>query len=302
MTIIHSTSSAHIAAQRFAAAFRSGSADKLAACFTDDGVLVHPMFGRVEGRDNIAAAESSLFGVFDQVDCEVVRVIDSGEWATISCIISARQCADIVLPDGSIVTNHFNHISLPSCDVVRVDHTGLIIEAHRYQNPGTMFSALMSGTDLPTCSTPAAGTAATPSIAAPDAAANIALVKAAYESGDLHAIADRYAIDATLVHPIAGILTGRHQIAEAESALTACFSDLEFQIERVIQEGWWAAAEMTGSATHTGPFPTANGPIPATGRRVVDHVVQVFRLAPDGRMAYAERSFDAGALLNQLTV
>ena len=40
--------------------------------------------------------------------------------------------------------------------------------------------------------------------------------------------------------------------------------------------------------------------IEATGRRIVDPVVQIFRLAPDGRMAYAERIFDTAALIRSL--
>ena len=136
---------------------------------------------------------------------------------------------------------------------------------------------------------------------AQNATANVGAVKDAYELSDLVAIGKCYTVDAVLVHPMAGQLVGRAAIAEAEGMLVNCFSDIEFRIERVIQDGWWAAAELTVSATHTGALPRPDGTmIEPTGHRIVDHVLQMFLLAPDGAMAYAERIFDTAALLRSL--
>ena len=293
-------SSARIAADRFADAFRTASPTALASCFTPAGVLVHPLFGRVEGRDAIAAAEATLFGVFDEIAIEIVHVVDGGDWAAVSSVITARQCADLPLPDGTVLANLRTRVEIPACEIIHVAPDGSIIEAHRYHDTAAMFAALAAGHDLARPAKHPAATVTEPAGTAPDAAALVALVKHAFEHGQA-ALAEQYALDGVLVHPIAGTLVGRDQIGQAEGMLAACFADIEFHVERVIQDGWWGAAEITVSATHSAPLPLPTGTLPATGRRVTDHIVQVFRLAPDGRIAYAERTFDTGHLINQLT-
>ena len=286
--------------ERMADAFRSGSPQQLADCFAVDGVLVHPMFGHVDGRAGILAAESGLFEAFIDIGFEVRRLIVGDDWSAAHYVISARQCRDIPLPTGDIVVNRGTRIELVGVELFRLNPDGLIAESHRYQDPGVMFGALMSGADLNVAPLhPAA--LVTPDGVVPDARGSVEAVKQAYETADLAGIADRYAPDGVLVHPMAGVLVGREAIVGAEGMLVSCFSDVEFRIERVIQNGWWAAAELTVTATHTAALPTPDGGvIEPTGRRIVDPVVQIFRLAPDGRMAYAERIFDTAALIRSL--
>ena len=76
---------------RMAGAFTSGSPQRLADCFAADGVLVHPMFGRVEGRPSILAAETGLFEAFTDIGFEIRRLIVGDEWHAAHYVVSARQ-------------------------------------------------------------------------------------------------------------------------------------------------------------------------------------------------------------------
>ena len=285
---------------RFAKAFNDGSVNQLAECFAPDAVLQHPMFGRVEGRDNILAAETGLFEAFTDINFEVRRVLRGVDWHAAHYLVRARQCRDINLPNGDKLVNRDTTIELVGADIFQLGADGLIVEAHRYLDTGAMFAALGAGTNLtaralnPSALGVSEGTP-------PAADALVSAIKSAYEQSDITAVADCYTADGVLIHPMAGELVGRTAIAAVEGMLVNCFSDIEFRVERVVQDGWWAVAELTISATHSTALPTPDGgQIAATGRRVTDPVVQVFRLSPDCRMAYAERIFDTAGLVRQL--
>jgi predicted ester cyclase len=295
-----STPSAMAIADRLRAAFISGDPEVLGGCYAADGILVHPVLGRVAGRESIVAAEASLFASFDQVGFDIERVItDSTGWAAICAVISGRHCRELALPDGQTIPSRGNRIAVPTVEIVQMGPDDLISESHRYHDSAAMLGALAAGVDLPLALRPTPGPE--PGDPAPDAAVLAQRVKAAYEAADMAAVVACYEPTGVLVHPIAGVLAGHDAIAAAEGPLATAFSDLEFTIHRVLQQQWWAAVECTVSATHSADLVTPMGTIPATGRRISDNIVQVLQLAPDGRMAYAERTFDTAALLSQLT-
>ena len=127
-------------ADRIARAFKGDGASAFAACFAEDGVQVHPMLGRQEGRAAIEAGEGAMFAAFDDIDFTVENVVDGGEWAAIEFSVAATHTKPLTLPDGAEVPPTGIRIELPGCEVFSVGPDGLITEAHRYQD-GMSFMA-----------------------------------------------------------------------------------------------------------------------------------------------------------------
>ncbi len=63
-------------------------------------------------------------------------------------------------------------------------------------------------------------------------------------------------------------------------AVTAAFPDYHWDLQRLLVDGQWLAARLTGTGTHTGTF---RG-IPAAGRRIRTQELVIYRLA-QGKIA-----------------
>jgi uncharacterized protein (TIGR02246 family) len=135
-----------------------------------------------------------------------------------------------------------------------------------------------------------------------DVNAVVGSLVSAWNSGDIRRIGQVYAEDARLVHPMAPMpLEGRAAIEQFEGGMFAAFSAIEWKAIEAFGSGDRVAVEWQVSATHTAEMPTPNGPLPATGRRIVIRGESNVRVRPDGRLAEERRFLDGAALFAQLT-
>ena len=81
--------------------------------------------------------------------------------------------------------------------------------------------------------------------------------------------------------------------------LVAAFPDGRVTIDRAFEEGEWLCAELVFEGTHAGPLASADGPVPATHRRVRFPYCLVMR-TEGARIAELHRSYDQLELLTQL--
>jgi steroid delta-isomerase-like uncharacterized protein len=127
------------------------------------------------------------------------------------------------------------------------------------------------------------------------------LVKA-FNSGDVDALADCYAVDATQQHPFfpAGN-QGRDAIRQSEGGIFAAFSDIDWQPQRCVEGDDWGAIEATVSATNTSDMPLPDGNVlPATNKRITIPIAMFVRLDDDGVIAEEHRYLDVAGMMGQL--
>jgi predicted ester cyclase len=72
-------------------------------------------------------------------------------------------------------------------------------------------------------------------------------------------------------------------------------------VDRIIAQDDCVVVEFTGRGTHTGTLATPAGAIPATGRSVTLHLVDVIEFA-DGKVTSQRNYFDTGSLMAQLGI
>ncbi len=121
-------------ADRIAAAFSGEGASAYAACFAEDGRLVHPMLGVHEGREAIAAAEGMMFSAFDDVDFVVLDVVDGGDTMALEYQVSATHTGAFPGPDGTMLEPTGIRVSMNGAAMIRLSDDGLIAETHRYED------------------------------------------------------------------------------------------------------------------------------------------------------------------------
>jgi len=124
---------------------------------------------------------------------------------------------------------------------------------------------------------------------------------AAWNSGDVQRIGQRYSATAVMHHPVAPApLSGRDAIIGFESAMFAAFSELDWRCVSLVGGGRELALEFQVTARNTAPLQTPKGPVPATNRKIVLKGVSLLTLDGDGRIAEEKRYFDSGSLFVQL--
>lgn len=129
------------------------------------------------------------------------------------------------------------------------------------------------------------------------------VVRRAYEifnARDFAAIPTVYADDAEItVVPTGQTLRGAAGVESFMRGWLAAFGDARAEIDLLAQAGDVAVCEFHGVGTHTGPFATPMGELPATGRRVNVPFCDVIRVR-DGRVAAIRTYFDAATFVGQL--
>jgi hypothetical protein len=126
-------------------------------------------------------------------------------------------------------------------------------------------------------------------------------INKAFNNGDVDALAECYAGTATQDHPFfPGGNSGRAAIHAAESGMFASFSDIDWQLQRTIEQGDWGVIEFVVSATNTSDLPTPGGVVPATNKRITIAIANVVRLDDDGLIAEEHRYFDVAGMMGQL--
>jgi predicted ester cyclase len=92
---------------------------------------------------------------------------------------------------------------------------------------------------------------------------------------------------------------GPDQVMQVAQGFWAAFPDGQIIRERHITNGGEAATEGRVVGTHTGPFPTPQGEIPATGNRVEFEYVSLRRVESD-KIVSEHLYFDQMGFLQQL--
>ncbi len=123
-----------------------------------------------------------------------------------------------------------------------------------------------------------------------------------YEKGDVDAVGKLYTEKAVLVHPLAPAkLSGRKAIVELEATLFNAFTDINFDLRRVVDGGDVIAIEFVISATNTAPLTAPDGsPIPATGKRIELPVCGVVTVDDKGLLETDNRYLDTASFMSQL--
>lgn len=116
--------------------------------------------------------------------------------------------------------------------------------------------------------------------------------------GDIDAVASLYAEDAIYVQP-SGTTQGRAAIANLYRSNAAAFPDGHRKLERIVEEGDWAAFEGVMTGTHSGPLHAGGATVPATGRRLELRFMGIGQVR-DGRCTYFRVCFDQLEVMTQL--
>ncbi|HEX7485449.1 MAG TPA: ester cyclase [Vicinamibacterales bacterium] len=103
--------------------------DSAALCgdHAEGGVIVSPMFGRVEGRSQICGTYVALFGVFPDWQIRFDRPIVDGNRVAVSFSVTATQQGDFMGLEGTGKRCEFEGISL-----FELDAGLLILEERRF--------------------------------------------------------------------------------------------------------------------------------------------------------------------------
>lgn len=120
-----------------------------------------------------------------------------------------------------------------------------------------------------------------------------------YNAGDLDAVMDLYAQDATQIMP-EGLFEGRDAIRERLARdLVAC-PDIAWTVLSFVEQGDTFADEWSFVATHTGPFQLPDGSeLPPTGKRVELRGMELVQVR-DGKIVVDNLYYDNMAVFAQL--
>jgi len=124
---------------------------------------------------------------------------------------------------------------------------------------------------------------------------------AAFNRGDAAGYAAHYAEDARLIGPFfPEPLVGREAIEQTTVAMTKAFPGMQWTIVSLLEDGSRVACELHIEGTHSGPLPTPEGDVPATGRTVSFDVLEILEHDTDGLVTEHREYMDPGALMAQL--
>lgn len=123
----------------------------------------------------------------------------------------------------------------------------------------------------------------------------------AFNRGDAAGYASHYAQDARLIGPFfPEPLVGRDAIEQTTTAMSKAFPDMHWTIVSLLDDGHRIACELHIEGTHTGPLPTPDGDIPATGQTVSFDVAEILEFDDDDLVIEHREYMDPGALMTQL--
>jgi steroid delta-isomerase-like uncharacterized protein len=136
-------------------------------------------------------------------------------------------------------------------------------------------------------------------------AANAELIRSSYDAWnrrDFGFMEEHVTPDATLTMVGSGqVLRGKDGVRSYGEQWAQAFPDGTATVETIIEQGDKLAVEFTGRGTHTGTLVTPMGDIPATGRSVTLHFLDIFEFSGD--KVCAQRTYlDTGSLMAQLGI
>jgi steroid delta-isomerase-like uncharacterized protein len=120
-----------------------------------------------------------------------------------------------------------------------------------------------------------------------------------YNAGDLDAVMDLYAEDATQMMPD-GTFEGWNTIRERLAQELNAFSDVAHRVESFVEQGDAFADEWTFVGTHTSPFALPDGTeVPPSGKRVEIRGMEYVQVH-DGKIVVDNLYYDTIAVAVQL--
>ena len=132
---------------------------------------------------------------------------------------------------------------------------------------------------------------------------NIALVTSlfeAFDAGDLDTAVGTVAEDFELVDVAAGqTFLGPDGCRRWLATFRTALPDAWTETVSIFAEGDRVASEHIGRGTHTGPFVTAAGKIPATGRKVELRIAEFYEMR-EGKIVRLHAYYDSGTMMRQL--
>ena len=122
-----------------------------------------------------------------------------------------------------------------------------------------------------------------------------------FSAGDYDQLETCYAPEAVSDAPgIPGDTKGAHAIASGAGDQKAGIPDSKGELELVLVSGHTIVGIALFSGTNTEPMPTAEGNLPASGKRVGYYFGHVADLDEEGRIAHESAYFDAATILGQI--
>ncbi|HEX2064242.1 MAG TPA: ester cyclase [Acidimicrobiales bacterium] len=123
---------------------------------------------------------------------------------------------------------------------------------------------------------------------------------AAFNAGDLDGATQLVSDDFELVDFAAGeSFVGREGCRQWLQAFRTALPDAQTELLQVIADGHRVATEHVGRGTHTGPFATPAGTIPATGRTVEVAIAETYEVH-EGRITRLHAYYDSATLMRQM--
>lgn len=121
-------------------------------------------------------------------------------------------------------------------------------------------------------------------------------------SRDANALAELFADDAVMHHPLSAVpIEGKAAIAASEQALFDAFSDIEIEVVRVVAEAEDIVVELVLRATNTRPLDVGGDErLPVTGRWIELPSVSLLRLGADQRIVEERDYLDTASFFQQL--
>lgn len=134
-------------------------------------------------------------------------------------------------------------------------------------------------------------------------ASEVAVVRAlfdAFNAGDL----DRAVVDVSDDFELVDVPSGQifHGPAGCQqwlSVFRTALPNAQTELVNVLADGTRVATEHVGRGTHTGPFTTPAGTIPATDRPVELRFAELYEVR-DGKITYLRAYYDSATLMRQL--
>ncbi|MFF8940931.1 ester cyclase [Streptomyces sp. NPDC014864] len=122
----------------------------------------------------------------------------------------------------------------------------------------------------------------------------------AWNNRDYDSIAGSVAPDCTLIDEGSGrTLQGPEGFTQLAKALFDAMPDGKFTLDHLTAQGDTVVIEYTGSGTQTGDLKLNVGTVPATGRAVTVHGVDVYEVK-NGKVQEARAYLDSGSIMSQL--
>lgn len=125
---------------------------------------------------------------------------------------------------------------------------------------------------------------------------------AAFNVGEVRALADLYAPQTQFVNPFSPVsLRSREEVHEFVGRMFAAYSDLTAELTDVILAGRREVARLAISAKRVRSLAHEGDVIEPSGRTLTMHTAEFFRTDGAGLIIEHVRLFDTAALLAQLT-